>query len=170
LFAFEVEALHEQLKQLEDVFRPLPQARRIDPSQVQPEVKILAKGALLNHGLKVLIRRGDDAQVDVVHGARSQRKDLAIHEHTQHLRLPQRAHLADLVQKDRSPVSEWEPARIGSVGPCERTSLVTNSSLSSSESGIAAQFTATKRSGAERLALALWMEASTISFLIPSPR
>ena len=106
--------------QKRDVLAALPQWRNLDPHDVEAVEEVLAEGAFLDHGLEVLVRRGNDARVDR-HGSRpAQPCDLPLLEHTQYLDLKGEWHVADLVQEECASACQLEHAVLaaGSSGEC----------------------------------------------------
>jgi len=45
-------------------------------------------------------------------------------QHTQHLRLARRTHLADFIQEDRPPMGSFKLSNVATVGARERANLV----------------------------------------------
>ena len=118
------EELREVLRQDGDVVAPLAQRRRADGDDVQAVVEVLAEAAGLDLLLEILVRRGDDADVDLDDGRRSDRLDFAFLQHAQHLRLRAQRHVADLVEEDRAAVGGDELAGLLAHGAGERSLLV----------------------------------------------
>jgi hypothetical protein len=114
---------------------------------VDPVVEVLAKGALVDRALEVAVGRRDEADVEPDLALAADRPDLALLEGAQELRLERERQLADLVAPVNAPFT------------CP------NSSLSSSASGIAAQFTVT--SLAARRRLRSWIARATSSLPVP---
>ncbi len=104
--------------------RPLAQRRHVDRDHGEAEVEILAEVPLLDLLLEVLVRRRDDAHVDLDRPRRSEPLDLALLQHAQHLGLRLGAHVADFVEEDRAAVGLLELADLllGRAG--ERSLLV----------------------------------------------
>ena len=82
----------------------------MDRKDVQPIVEILAEFARLDGALEVLVRRGDDPDVDADRLAAAETLDLLGLQHPQQLDLPLERQLADLVEEDRRAVRLLEPA------------------------------------------------------------
>ena len=102
----------------------LAQRRHGDRNDAQPEVEILAEPALRDFLFEVLVRRRNDADVDLDRPRRSEPLDFAFLQHAQHLGLRLGAHVADFVEEDRAAVGHLELADLllGRAG--ERAALV----------------------------------------------
>src|SRR5579871_185143 len=118
------EVVHVVPHEQRDVVGPLAQRRHVDRDDRQAEVEILAEAAFLDLLLEVLVRRRDDAHVDLDRPRRSEPFDFALLQHAQHFRLRLRAHVADFVEEDRPAVGLLELADLllGRAG--ERAFLV----------------------------------------------
>ena len=118
----------EKIREVPDergnVVAAVPQGRHPDRDDAQPEVEVLAEGALLDLLLEILVGRGDDPDVHLDRPRRSEPLDLPLLEHAQHLGLRLRAHVADLVEEDRSLVRLLELADLLFGGASERALLV----------------------------------------------
>ena len=89
----------------------LAQRRQGDRDHLQTVEEILAEAPLSDLLGEVLVRRGDDADVDPDGAVGADRADLAVLEHPQQLHLQGGAHLGDLVEEDRAAVGGLkEPA------------------------------------------------------------
>src|SRR5205814_639699 len=77
---------------------------------VEPVEEILAEAALLDLSLEVLIGRGDDADIDGDRLRAADALEFLLLEDAKHLGLRLERHVADLVEKERSAVSEVELA------------------------------------------------------------
>ena len=95
-----------------------------DRDHVQPEEQVLAKGALVDLLLEVLVGGGDHAHVDLDRLLRADPLDLALLQHAQQLRLRAQAHVADLVEEERAAVGLLELADLLRGGAGERALLV----------------------------------------------
>ena len=107
-----------------DVLAALAQRRQLDRHDREPVVQVLAEPPAGDLGLQILVRRGDDADVDLDRLAAADALELALLEHAQHLRLRVRVHVADLVEEQRAAIGELElaAALLGRAG--ERALLV----------------------------------------------
>ena len=98
------EVVHEQ----RNVLAAVAQRRHDNRDDVQSIEQILAELSFGNLGLERLVRRGDHAHVDRDRLRAANAIDDAIFEHAQHLCLRARAHVADLVEKERAAVRLFE--------------------------------------------------------------
>ena len=114
---------------VDEVFHVLPalaQRWHLDVNDPQPIEQILAKLTGRHHIGQVPISRGDDTHVEAHHAAvGADRLDFAVFEEPQQHRLHAQAHLADLVEEDRSPVRGLQLAGLVAVGPGEAAFHVT---------------------------------------------
>src|SRR5581483_5450925 len=95
-----------------DLLAALAQRRQRDADDVQAEEEILAEFAVDDALLEILVRRGDDADVDAHVVLAAEARELAVLQHLQQLRLQREAHVPDLVQEHRAVVRELELARL----------------------------------------------------------
>ena len=110
---------------------------------------------------------GDHPHVQGLHLVGAQRLHLLLLQHPQQLGLQRQ--IADLVEEQRAAVGQLELAGPRAVGPGEAPGAVPNSSASTSDSGMAATFTATK--GPLERSDRLWMPWASSSLPVPvSPR
>ena len=88
-----------------DVLGAFAQRRHPNREHVQPVEQIGAKGALLNHLLEVLVRRGDDSHIDRrCAAAAAQPLDLLLLERSEQFGLQFQRQVADFVEKQRAAV------------------------------------------------------------------
>ena len=92
------------------------------------------------------MRRGDHARLGALRPFRADRVELLLLEHAQQLGLKIRRRVADLVEEDRAPPGEREPAAARRHRARERAAGVAEQLDSSSAGGSAVQFTATNGS------------------------
>src|SRR5690606_8884772 len=71
-----------------------------------------------------LVRRGDEADIDLTRARVAEAADLRLLEHAQQLHLERARHLADLVEEQRAAGSDLEEARLVAIGARERTARV----------------------------------------------
>ena len=102
------ELVREQL----DVVRALAQRRQVDLHHGETIVEILAQLAVGDRLLEVLVRRGDDADVDVDLLLAAEPANLPRLERAQQLHLDVRRHLGHLVEEDRAAARHLERARL----------------------------------------------------------
>src|SRR5262245_13801771 len=99
---------HEVIGQDGNVLLPVAKWRHEDRNDVQPEIQILSKPSLPNLGLQVLVRGGDDADVDPDARVAADRLERLLLKDPEHLRLRLQAHVADLVEEQRAAVRRFE--------------------------------------------------------------
>ena len=95
-----------------------------DRKDVEAEEEVLAEAAPLDRLREVLVRRREDAHVDVHHVLAADARDLAALQRAQHLRLRDEVHVADLVEEQRAAVRLLEEAALLRLGAGERAPLV----------------------------------------------
>src|SRR6266850_5497671 len=93
-----------------NVLQALAQRRHRDGEHVQTIVEIDAKLSVFNHLAEVAMRGGDETDVRVYGSRAPQALEFLLLEHAQELRLQPRRNIADLIQKQRAVVGEFEPA------------------------------------------------------------
>jgi hypothetical protein len=76
----------------------------------EAEVQILTELVAADRLLQVLVRRGDDPDIDLDRPRRPQALHLLLLQHTEDFRLRLRAHVADFVEEDRPAVRLLELA------------------------------------------------------------
>src|SRR6185312_321528 len=119
-------ALREDVRgEQRDVFFALAQRWHLDRHDRESPVQVLAKLAARDELLEILVRRRDDADVDLDWPVTTDRFDLALLEHAQELVLHARVDVADLVEEDRAGVRLAEQTAAGTVRTGERALLVT---------------------------------------------
>ena len=99
-----------------NIFAALPQRGQMDFNRVQPEQQIFAKLAGLASSLKIGIGGGDKANINSLGARRSHAFDLSRLQHAQQLGLLAHRHVADLVEKNRAAVGQFEPANAVGAG------------------------------------------------------
>jgi hypothetical protein len=119
-----VELVEEPLDEERHVLAAVPQRRQLDREDVQPVVEILAQLARAHRVPRVLVGRGDDADVHRLFLASAEPAEAPLLEHAQQLDLRGRLHLGDLVEEQRAAVRELEDARAAIVRAGERPLLV----------------------------------------------
>ena len=92
-------APHEGVSEREHVLAPLAQRGHLDGEHLEPEVEILAEGALAHHLGQVAVRGRDDTHVDALALRAPDTADLVVLEHAQELHLYGERYLADLVEQ-----------------------------------------------------------------------
>src|SRR5438067_1613972 len=81
-------------------FRPPRRQGHLD--DVDAVIEVLAEASLLDGGLEIAVRRGDDADVDGNLRLAPEGPDPSLLEDAQELRLEPERHVADLVQEERA--------------------------------------------------------------------
>src|SRR5690242_5537564 len=102
------EALQEVARQQGNVFAALTQSRNLDRDYAETIVKVLTKTSFSYLLLKLLIRRGDDAHVNIRFFGASDGADLALLENAVELHLHGQAHVANFVHEEGSAVRRLE--------------------------------------------------------------
>ncbi len=112
-------------RQVRYVVAPLAQWRQLDLQQIEPEIQIGTKHALLDERVQVAMRRGDHANVDRGRAPRSEFHHFALLQHAQQSALQRCRHFADFIEKDRPRMRDFEQPRVAAA-PCagERPLLV----------------------------------------------
>ncbi len=107
------------LREQRDVFRTLAQRRQRDIDPFDAEIEILAKLALLDQFAEAVVSRTDDADIhrDRLVGADGDHH--AVFEDAQQLGLHRQRHVADLVEKQRAFVGDFEQPLALGVGAGE---------------------------------------------------
>ena len=113
-----------------DVLDPLAQGRHVDGKDVETVVQVLPECVGGDPLFQIAVGRRDDPDVDA-HGLRaSEPLDLAFLEHAQQLDLHVEGQVADLVEKDRRVIGQFEPADLprqragkGALLPAEQLAL-----------------------------------------------
>ena len=131
------ELVEEELRQEWDVLGPLAERRERQREDAEPVVQVLAE-RLLADGLRARSRlvAAMDPNVDLPRRRSADAVELVLLQDAEELGLAVGGELADLVEEDRPPVGELEPARVPGDRPCERALLVAGTaSLSTSARG-----------------------------------
>src|SRR5205823_9366312 len=108
-----------------NVARTLAQWRHGHRDDVEPEEKILPESSFRGGARQILVRRGDDADVDANRLASADTLDLLRLDRAQQLRLCLGAEVADLVEKERPGMGELESSDAPIGRPGKRALLVT---------------------------------------------
>src|SRR5881296_277979 len=104
------EVLDEVLDQQDDVVGARPQRREPDVHHIQTVEQIGAETPGARLGLEVAVGGGDQPDVDRDRAARAERRDLAVLEGAQELRLEPERDLRDLVEEERTAFGGPEDA------------------------------------------------------------
>ena len=102
--------LDEVFDQEDDVVAAGPERRQRDVHHVQPVEQVGAEVPGARLGLEVAVGGGDQPDVDRDRAARAERRDLAVLEGAQELRLEREGDLRDLVEKERAAFGGPEDA------------------------------------------------------------
>ena len=106
------------------VLEPLAQRRKRDRIDVQAVVKIGSETAFLDRQLKILVGRGNHADIHLPRVRRSDPLEFAFLQHPEKLRLHFGRQVADLVEKKGASVGDLEAALAGGHGAGEGPTLV----------------------------------------------
>ena len=120
-----VELVDEHLNEQRQVVLALTQRRQRDLEDVEPVVEVFPQLAVLDGHRRVLVRRGDDADVHRLFVFAADAPERALLQDPQQLHLRGRRHLGDLVEEQRAVVGELETALAAFDGAGERAFLVT---------------------------------------------
>src|SRR5262249_31347320 len=103
---------------------PLTERRNEDREDVQSIVQVLAKGPGRNRALHVLVRRGDEPDVDLDGLRAAEPFEFLFLKDSQQLDLGRQVDVPDLVEEERAALSQFEAAFLALLGPRERTAFV----------------------------------------------
>ena len=103
-------AVEKVLRQQRNVLAPLAQRHRLHRKHVEAEIEVFAKPAALHFLLEVAVGGGDQAHVDGAGALFADAFEIALLQHAQQLALQFQRNFADLVEKQRAAVGEFEPA------------------------------------------------------------
>ena len=103
-------AVEKVLRQQRNVLAPLAQRHRLHRKHVEAEIEVFAKPAALHFLLEVAVGGGDQADVDGAGALCADAFEIALLQHPQQLALQFERNFADLVEKQRAAVGEFEPA------------------------------------------------------------
>src|SRR6202158_1797818 len=109
------EGLHEEPY----VAGPVSQRRKLDGDHVYTVVELLAKLPLSGCLAKIAIRRRHEPHVHIDEAGTADATDLTLLQRAQELDLKTQRQLADLVKKERAPVSDLYKALLGAHGARE---------------------------------------------------
>jgi len=108
---------NDVLNQKRDVFRTLPQGRNGKGQGTDPIIKILAKPPFCHLGLKILVRGGNKPHVHTDFPRSSETKEHPRFDDAKQLSLERKTHVADLVEKQRSPICDFQQAELSGHSP-----------------------------------------------------
>ena len=114
-----LEAAQEVLGQRLDVLGPLAQRRQVDLEDVEAEEQVVAEAALGDAARQVLVRRGQDADVERLRLVAADRQHLVVLQHAQQLDLHRQRDVGQLVEEDGAAVGQGEQAGARLGGPGE---------------------------------------------------
>ena len=120
-----VEPPQEFIGERDEVALALAQRRQEDRHDADAVVEIGAKLAALDRVLKVLVGRADEAHVDLDRPHAADPFEFAFLQNAQQLDLEARRNVADLVEKQRAAVGEFEPALAQRLGAREGAAFMT---------------------------------------------
>ena len=107
-------------RQFDNVVTPLPQWRQDDANHVEPIEQVFAKASLRDQRFQVLVRGGDQADVDLDRLVPPHRFELPLLQHPQQLDLRLERDVANLVEEQRPAVGHLEPPHLVAVSSSER--------------------------------------------------
>ena len=125
-----------------DIGPNLAQGRHMDMNDIQPEIQILPETVLPDFLFEVFVGGRDEANIHRHRAATAYPLHLALLQNAQQLGLGRQTQITDFVQEKRSPVRRFDAAKRRST-PVATPFSMPNSSLSTRDSGNAAQLTAT---------------------------
>src|SRR5664280_1294061 len=125
-FAIELERdlPEEQFRERGQIVGPLPKRRNLQDDRVDSEVEIGPECLLLDESVEVLVRGGDQADVDLALAHVAEAPEFLLLQHLQELRLDGEWHVPDLVEKERPLVRDLEKAELGGDRAGESALLV----------------------------------------------
>ena len=91
-----------------NILAPLTQRRQMDFNGIEAEQQVFAKLPGLAGSLEIGICGGDEAHINPLGTRRSHALDFSRLQHAQQLGLLAHGHVADLVQKNRAPIRQFE--------------------------------------------------------------
>src|SRR5215472_11426410 len=100
----------EMSRQQRNILATLAQGRNLDRNHAEPVVKVLAEAPFRNLLFKILIRRRNNAHIDVRFFRAPDRAHLSLLKHAVQLHLHSQTHVADLVHEKRSAMRGLEQA------------------------------------------------------------
>ncbi len=118
------EATGEELREEEQLGRPLAQRRHLEGEGADAVVEILAKAPLGHRASKLAVRGAEDADVDGDLRRAAEAGDGPRLEHAQQLGLQVQRHLADLVEEQGAAVRRLEVPGAPALGSGEGAALV----------------------------------------------
>src|SRR5438067_3158839 len=113
------EFLDEIFHQQRNVFLAFAQRRQIHGDDVEAIEEILAEATFFDALLQIHVGGSDDAHIYLNLADATQMHELAVLEHSQDLGLSFQIHGADLIEKNRAAVGDFEQALLGSDGAGE---------------------------------------------------
>ena len=105
------DAGQKMIDQRGDVFFALAQRRQTNVDDVQPEIKVAAKGAFFHFLGQIAIGGGDDAEIRAPGDQRSHRTEFLFLQDPQQLGLQVQGQLADFVEKRGAAVGRFDQTR-----------------------------------------------------------
>ena len=113
-----LEPPQEMLRQRLDVFGPFAQRRQVDLEDVEPEKQVVAEPALRHTPRQILMRRGENADVQRLRLVGADRQNLVVFQHAQQLDLHGQRDVGQFVEEHGAAVGKDEQAgpRLGRPG------------------------------------------------------
>ena len=103
-------AAEEMPGQGRDIFATVRQARDMDADHVQAVKQVFTKLAGLHQGFQVLVRGGDDANIDLDRHVPANPVELAIGQHPQQAGLGVGRHVADFIEEQSAAIGLFKTA------------------------------------------------------------
>ena len=116
--------LDEVASEQGDVLTPLPQGRNVQRKDVQPVVQVRPEPVLIDHRLQVPIGCGDEPDVRPDSAIAADTLELLVLDSAEQLRLEFERHFADLVEKERTSMRQFEASDLLRHRSGERALLV----------------------------------------------
>lgn len=115
---------HKVLHEQRNVFAALPKRRKPKIQNVQPVEKVPTEGPAQRSLTKVSVRSGHNPNIDPDGLLTPNAHELALLQNPKQLGLGLKWHLADFIEKERSPVREFEKPLSRVDGTCKGAFLV----------------------------------------------
>ena len=126
------------LDQRGQILHAFPQWRNLNPQHIQAKIQIAPNPPLFRRGFQIAVRGGKYTNVQILPLVAAESVDALAFDRPKNLGLYGRADIANFVQECRAPVSSGEFPVVRCLRPVNAPRSYPKSSLSMSESGIAA--------------------------------
>ncbi len=101
-------AIEKETQQRWNILTAFAQRRDMYADDIESMIKIFAEASFLDQRFQVLMRRGDDAHVDLDRRMATDTVELAVGQHPQQTRLQFGRHVADLIEEQTAAVGLLE--------------------------------------------------------------